>query len=29
VTGIDAPVGQTVPSGHALLSVVADAAAEE
>jgi acetyl-CoA/propionyl-CoA carboxylase biotin carboxyl carrier protein len=24
VTGIDAPVGQTVPSGHALLSVVSD-----
>ena len=26
VTGIDAPIGQTVPSGHALLSVVAGAA---
>jgi acetyl-CoA/propionyl-CoA carboxylase biotin carboxyl carrier protein len=27
VTGIDAPIGQTVPSGHVLLSVV-DPAAE-
>jgi acetyl-CoA/propionyl-CoA carboxylase biotin carboxyl carrier protein len=25
VTGLDAPVGQTVPSGHVLLSVVAEA----
>ena len=28
VTGIDAPVGQTVPSGHLLLSVVASGEAE-